>query len=221
MASQDEIDALAHRLRELVRLKGGNQAVSDRADIPLSTLNTYLSGRAEPKITVFRRLAATLGVSVDQLLDLGSHTLAAGTQPGDPDTCSIPLLDITASAGPGAENADVEIVGHVPFSRAELRRLGVSPDEAHAIRSRGDSMEPTIADGALVLINRRVRRVRDDGIYAIVVDGDARLKRVQKRVDGGLVLTSDNDRYNQEVLGPGSAERLIVEGRAFWSGGKL
>jgi phage repressor protein C with HTH and peptisase S24 domain len=82
-------------------------------------------------------------------------------------------------------------------------------------------MSPRIADGALVLIDSSRNRVQDDGIYAIVLDGDVRLKRIQKSAVGALKLISDNTVYPPEILSGLDARQLVIAGKVFWSGGEL
>ncbi len=59
-------------------------------------------------------------------------------------------------------------------------------------------MEPTIPNGALALI-RQQPDVEDDGIAAVLIDGEATLKRIQH--DGKhVILIPDNKDYNAIVL---------------------
>lgn len=59
-------------------------------------------------------------------------------------------------------------------------------------------MEPTIPNGALALI-RQQPDVEDDGIAAVLIGGEATLKRIQH--DGKhVILIPDNKDYNAIVL---------------------
>lgn len=277
----DDRDGFLRRLKAAVRLGGGNAAVAKAADMPLSTLNTWLSGKAEPKLGPLVRIARVCGTTVDALagfeddgrarrsealrdaldraggagmvaralhvseimwrrylagelepprdllerlerlagLEAGALSAGARTVGREPDAdvVCLPVLDVRAAAGPGAINEGAVVARRVPFSRVVLSRLGASPERVHGIVAAGDSMEPTIADGAMVLIDTARTALDQDGIYALVVDDQARLKRVARQTDGSVLLISDADRYPPERLDRDTASRLQVVGRAIWT----
>ena len=74
------------------------------------------------------------------------------------------------------------------------RRL--SPSSLSAIFIRGDSMEPTIPDGATILVDSSRIEPLDGKIYVIRIDDRLWVKRVQWIPSGGLRLISDNRTYD-------------------------
>ena len=79
-------------------------------------------------------------------------------------------------------------------------------------------MQPTMRAGSLLIVNHTVDRLSGDGIYAIQLDGDLYVKRVQRMLGGGFVISSDNKEYrDQEVRNP-EAVGLIVIGAVVWHG---
>lgn len=144
---------------------------------------------------------------------------------GMPDFAPVPILDAAVAAGGGAENADEPVIAHLAFRRDWLRRIGVSPTAAVIARARGRSMEPTIHDGDMVLIDRgastlpaRPRDASDQRparIYALRDDGGARVKRLDLAAPGVLALMSDNPDHPPEFR-PVSEVQII--GRVVWWG---
>lgn len=61
-----EVQERAKRLRIAVRAAGGNQAIADRAGMPVGTLNRYIAGR-DMKASAMVALAEACGVSLDWL----------------------------------------------------------------------------------------------------------------------------------------------------------
>jgi phage repressor protein C with HTH and peptisase S24 domain len=61
-------------------------------------------------------------------------------------------------------------------------------------------MEPTLGAHDLLLIDRSVQTVKQDAIYAFAVDGELRIKRIQRLFDGSLVIKSDNPGYSARTL---------------------
>ncbi len=80
-------------------------------------------------------------------------------------------------------------------------------------------MEDTISDGDLLLVNTQEPRIKDNAIYAISVNGDLIVKRVQRRLDGTIMVMSDNPRYRPEEVPPHTADQLRVIGQVVWHGG--
>lgn len=133
----------------------------------------------------------------------------------------LPQLDVVASAGPGFENMHPYEIDALPFPRSWLRRLGVPEPHARFIDCRGDSMEPTILDGAIVLVDTRFQQPRGDGIYVLVDGPNVRIKRIALGFQNAIVLISDNERYASETLAPPDAEALRIAGKVVWAGGEI
>lgn len=134
----------------------------------------------------------------------------------------VPRYDVAASMGNGSVIHSEQVVDHLAF-RAEWVRteLGTSPKNLILISAIGDSMEPSLRAGDLLLIDRSVESVRQDAIYAIAHDGELRIKRIQRLFDGTLIIKSDNPKYQPENITPEQAERMRIVGRVVWSGRRM
>ncbi len=85
-----------------------------------------------------------------------------------------------------------------------------------SVRVAGDSMQPSLLHGDEIIIDRQVCRVDVSGIYVIALRGDLLVKRIQRKLDGSLVVKSDNPAYEPEVIDASSAEEFRVVGRLVW-----
>lgn len=125
---------------------------------------------------------------------------------------------IKASAGNGSgmqSNEPTEV--HMLFSPVYMRRhFGRSGEGFAMIYVKGDSMQPGLLDGDEIVIDTRHKRVDRDGIYVITLRGDLKVKRIQQRLDGSLVVKSDNPAYEAECIAAAQAEEFMVEGRLVW-----
>jgi hypothetical protein len=136
---------------------------------------------------------------------------------------SVPRLDVDASAGPGALEAEGKRLGRIGFDGAWLRRLGLAGGSAgrlSVIRVDGDSMSPTLADGDEILVDRDdgPGRLRD-GIYVLKIEETLVVKRLALGPGGRLSVRSDNDAYpGWPDLAPGAID---VVGRVVWVGRRL
>lgn len=106
----------------------------------------------------------------------------------------------------------------VAFRTEWLTRLGLSPAYTEVLLACGDSMDPTISDGDLLLIDRRATRIAESGIYVLMIGGAVSVKRVQIRRDGTAVLISDNARYENESITASEVQRTQAVGRVRWFG---
>ena len=223
----DALQGFAARLKAAVQRGGGPKAVSEAASVPLSTLNTYLAGSAEPKITIAVRLAQALAVPLSDLLDdaaegegPGNQTSRLGIQ-AQAEAAAIPMLDLYVSAGPGYENEPAKSAEVMWLPRSLLRALGVREKYARFMVARGDSMIPTIKDGALVLVDTSFSRAKDEGIYVVLVGNGLRIKRIAFGWQGSINLLSDNDQYPPEKVDAPEAEALRIMGKVVWAGGEI
>jgi phage repressor protein C with HTH and peptisase S24 domain len=216
-----EILANVPNMSELSRISGINRRSLDR----------YRDGM-EPSLNVAAKLARALNLPLDALV-YGVSDQHASESPGkargndewlrrgeDSNLVYVPLSTAVASAGAGIANDGVEEARRLPFSRSLLREHGIAPDNAHFVTARGDSMEPTIQDGGIVLFDASRRSLHDPGVYVLTVYGDLLIKRVQPTTRG-LILISDNERYKPETIERGDLDSVNVVGKVFWVGSKL
>ncbi|HSH71562.1 MAG TPA: LexA family transcriptional regulator [Methylophilaceae bacterium] len=132
-------------------------------------------------------------------------------------------FDIQASAGPGAMVYEERVIGHIEVARSWLRDiLHAEADSVAMITVDGESMEPTLHHGELVLIDLRKNIFHDNAVYAIQIGGRLMIKRVQVKFDGTVVIRSDNPLYEPEILTSDAASQLHVVGRLIpWKFGKF
>lgn len=113
---------------------------------------------------------------------------------------ALPLLDDAVAAGTPREIEDAHVEGVCVIHR----HWCPNPRESVFVRVKGDSMEPTIPEGAFVCIDAAVHDVAEmlGRVVVIVVEGfGATIKRLQRTERGELVgipdhLTPDNRPIN-------------------------
>ncbi len=239
---------LGTRLAQVVKFYQSRKSAADAAEISVDQLLAYERGKNEPKFSVLARLAAPVGVSLDWLATgrVPVHTVERLAQfeadaGGDTDAKSdkasesriksadqldgrfvlVPRYDIHASAGAGAMVHSEQVVDYIAFKRDWVSRtLRVAADALALIEVVGDSMETTIGDGDLLLVNTSVPHVRDNAIYVLSIGDDLIVKRIQRHLDGSLTVKSDNKRYEPEEVPASLASTLRIVGQVVWHGRK-
>lgn len=146
-----------------------------------------------------------------------------GPQPPPGEFVYFPRFSVEAAAGAGAVNHAEDVVEMLAFRRDWVRReLRTEPKNLVLISVRGDSMAPTLEAGDVILVDSAHVRVETNAIYAFVSDEQGlRVKRLQRRDDGSMVVKSDNPAYEPEVLSKRQAAGMVVTGRVVWMGRRL
>jgi len=141
----------------------------------------------------------------------------------------IPLLEAEAAAGISGAIPDDSVKDRYPFKRSWIRKIARGPGKDRVgkivlIRARGQSMQPTINDGELVLVNLRDRyEIKNDAIYVMrAPDGGILIKRLITIPDGFICL-SDNKTFKpfEVKLKPSESIDNYVLGRVCWLGREL
>lgn len=134
----------------------------------------------------------------------------------------VPRYDVAGSMGNGALIHSEQIVDHLAFKADWVRlELGANPKNLVLISAVGDSMEPTLRPGDLLLVDRSENGVKQDAIYAIALGGELRIKRVQRLFDGRLIIRSDNPGYQPEEIAPSITDTVNIIGRVVWAGRRM
>lgn len=174
-----------------------------------------------------KRLASFLNVSVSVLTGDGMGETPAGAilpsqSPEDaPDGYTrIPIYSIHAGCGEKGSSQIAELItGFVCVADWFLRTLAgvTSIKNLTILPSTGDSMEPTIANHSLVIIDKNQCQINRDGIYCIRADEQLLIKRVQRNIDRSLTLISDNKAYESIRVDADTLERTEIIGRVVYS----
>ncbi len=107
-------------------------------------------------------------------------------------TRQIEVVEVAAAAGAGVEAAEEQVVGALAFRRDWLESRGLDPTQCVVISVRGASMEPTLPEGARILVNRSSRQPRVNRLYVLRAGDGLIVKRAGKDREGGWLLVSDN-----------------------------
>ena len=143
----------------------------------------------------------------------------------DEDFAFIPFYDAHGSCGDGYNNGDhVVIKSELAFKRTWLKAENLQEKDLAIITAKGDSMSPTISDGAILLINSNYKRLESGRVYAIVVNDEVRVKRLFIGISGDCRIASDNPNktlYPDETINAEALANLHIIGRVVWTGGML
>lgn len=118
----------------------------------------------------------------------------------DEDLVKIPLLDVKASAGLGFVNYQEDIKDYVGIPARFLG--GYLPKNVALLFADGDSMEPIMHSGDLLLVSPKDKELISDRVYIIKVFDELRVKILIRKVNGNIIIKSENERYGSEEISP-------------------
>jgi len=200
-----------------------------------SAFRKWLKGEAEPSRERLVALAdaaqvgiawLTKGEGPESTFDAGEAAQrrprsANHTVTNEADFLLLPKRPEAVAAGPATP---IPPTGseYIAFKHEWLRSVfGVEPEDLSLEVAIGESMQPTIHDGDLLLIDTSDRHFRNFGIYVMEIEGERLVKRVQRKLDGTLLLISDNEIYETDRISPERAVDVVVLGRVVWAAGRI
>lgn len=147
----------------------------------------------------------------------------------DGNLVQIPQFDTRVAAGAGLVPAEEKVIAHFAVDRDWLRRLlpawAIGGAVVGILEGQGDSMQPTIRDGDLIMVanDPPAWAIERGGIFVILHHDELRIKRLQRIArTGDIRIISDNPAYEPEIVERDRIEfDLRVLAQVFFSGGSL
>ncbi len=105
-------------------------------------------------------------------------------------------MRVVASAGHGSSVLKEEIKEQMTLSSALMRGLRLTAGETYLMYARGESMEPLIKGGELLICSTAERHLKgQDGVYVVRLEGDVLVKHVQRLPGNRVRIFSENRNY--------------------------
>ena len=212
------------------------------SEASVDQLTSWKFGRTRPDFFALQRLCDASGDSITWLATGAGHRdssrdwsqgertqqeQASGSmlQIVDPKALDdgalilVPRLDVEASAGAGMVVDEDDVSEMVAFDPRWLRARSITPQAARIITARGDSMEPTIRSGDLLVVDTAIETAVDSGVYVVSYAGALVVKRLFLLHTGAIILSSDNKVAGRDEEIPAhSLDQLRIAGRVMWYG---
>lgn len=118
--------------------------------------------------------------------------------PEDPQLVQIRRVRLRLQAGINGFQVDSEPESGIAifFTKEWMQERGYFPEDLIAVKVRGNSMDPTVTDGATVVINTADKAPRDGKVYAFNYEGECVIKRLVRDI-GEWFIASDNPDQRQ------------------------
>ncbi len=196
------------RLRILVQRSGGTKQVALRSGVALSTLGSYLAG-GEMKLSTAMQLCAACNTTLAWLV--GDDSMIAG--PAAPQHRSLVGIRIMRSGSD--DHSGPPLMVSSDWLRA---RLDCAPERMIGLEVHGSAMEPTLHHGDLLLVDTGLSAVSSLALHVLEIKGELLVRRLERCLDGSLVVHTDNPRFTPRTISPEQHDALKLVGRVIWKG---
>ena len=190
--------SIGKNIKALREKRGWTQAeLAARLGVSDKTVSSWEIDRTEPKMGKVEALALVLGCLKTDII--GEDTAIKKNKPNTTTAVRIPVYGNVAAGIPLEMITD--IVDWEEISAAMMN----GDSEFFALRIHGDSMEPRIKDGDVVIVRKQNDAETGDVVIAAVNGDSATCKRLRKLRDG-IELIPSNPSYepfyfsNQEII---------------------
>jgi len=136
---------------------------------------------------------------------------------------NLPFYEVKASAGDGLLVESEKQTHLISFKPEWLNKeIGVNANDVFLMLVDGDSMYPTLKNGAMIMVNKYFNGL-SDGIYVLRHDSNLLVKRLQLLPAGIIKVISDNNMYEPWEIKKDHINGNEIEliGRVVWSGQRM
>ena len=173
-------------------LKLTKRELAKRIGVHESSINKYEKGLVDIPLSKISELARVLKVTEAYLMGWEEKS----EQP--PQGLQIPVLGTVAAGIPISAVEDI-------LDYEEIPQSWENQGEFFGLRIKGDSMQPKMDDGDVVIVRQQSDANSGDTVIALVNGDDATCKKLQK-TENGIMLVSTNPNYlpmfftNEEIV---------------------
>lgn len=157
------------------------QDMCDALGVKYTTFTDWVKGNSYPRIDKIELMANYFGISKADLVE---------ERPINKSGKSAVTINVYGRVAAGIPLEMIEDIIDTEEITEELARTG----EFFALQIRGDSMEPRMKEGDVVIVRRQDDAESDDIVIATVNGTDATCKRLKKYAEG-IALIATNPAY--------------------------
>ncbi len=197
---------IGERLKEIRKSLNLNQRqLADIFGVKQGAVSKIENGTQKLDAYMLSLLMEKYDIRIKWLLS-GTGTDAPPTDKQDCDFSSIPLVNVQLSAGDGSFVTSEEVKEYCKFRKDWLSNTVTSTKNTILVGVTGNSMEPTIYNGDVVMIDTGRTHIYEGEMYALRMDNTVMIKRLSHRPGDKIMIMSDN----KEEYPPYEAKRKEI-----------
>ena len=180
--TKDQREIFAENLTRLVNgSKLPQSEIAKRINVSPQTFNTWIQGKAIPRMGKIQLLADYFKIEKSDLIEEKSNiTISQGIK--------IPVLGSVPAGVPITAVEDI-------LDYEEIPQLWANQGEFFALKIKGDSMEPRMQSGDVVIVRQQSSADSCDKVIVLINGDEATCKKLEK-TSNGIMLISTNTKYS-------------------------
>lgn len=199
MPEDDYRKIFSKNLKYYMSLNNKNQMdLMNDLSLSSSTVSNWCTGLKLPRMDKIQLLADYLKINKSDLLEDKSALFSKRKR----TAVAINVLGRVAAGIPLEAVEDI-------IDTEEITEEMASTGEFFGLKIQGDSMEPKISNGDVVIVRQQNDADSEDIVIAMVNGNDAVCKRLKKYA-GGIMLLSNNPKYDPMIFTDKEIEELPV-----------
>jgi len=202
---EDKLKAIfADNLKRWLQKRNKSQVdLAKRMNVSSPTVSDWVNGKKMPRADKLQSIANWLSIDLTDLL-MDRESSSNWRKFSNGSAVRIPVLGRVAAGIPLMAAENVIDWEEIP---AEMARDG----EYFALYIYGDSMEPRMCKGDIIVIRKQSDADDGDIVIALIDGQDACCKRLRKYEDGTIALVSTNPAYKPLYFTPEEQRQTPVE----------
>lgn len=181
--SEEQIQSIfSKNLKYYLKLRNKTQLDLAKAiGVSNTTINNYVKGYNTPRMDKIDKICTYLNIERSNLLEDNEKRNIK------PQGIKIPVLGTVAAGIPISAVEDI-------LDYEEIPQSWQNQGEFFGLKIKGDSMEPRMESGDVVIVKQQSDANSGDTVIVLVNGDDATCKRLEK-TDNGIMLVSTNPKY--------------------------
>ena len=167
------------------------------------------------------KAAAFLGVNAEWLTtgrgEMLDNGITAIYQEEDIPAGFVEIPEYRVECGAGHRDAPTFEVAtdskRAIYRREWFEERHLNPEKCKRLKVHGDSMVPILFDGDSILCDCSVTHIVSGKIYAFCFGDEVRVKRLFTKLNGGLIVHSENPQERDEEISPDEMDLFYLVGR--------
>lgn len=183
------------------------ETLAEACGVSQSYISMLLANKKNPSVPLLNRITEFFNTDIADFFRQPSCVFD--------DFFLVPMLSARPKAGSGGLETDSEFMGWYSFKRNFLERKG-NPLKMYLFRVVGDSMEKTLLEDDVVLVDTSQAGIVTGKIFLIRLGPELMVKRLETR-PGMVKVISDNDHYSPIEITSADSQDMEIFGKMVWS----
>lgn len=215
---------IGQRLREIRTQSALTiEELSKMINIAPKTISNYERGERQASVEYLTLLYEHLNACLEWIVS-GKGPMFFDIESGQKvfmdNITYIPIYDIKTAAGHGCIIENETVIGHYPFEKEWFNKNILAPKNTLVMfEVKGESMEPSIKDGDLIMVDTSNKTIRD-GVFVVRFDNSLVVKRLELMPNNKLQVKSDNPEFSTFTVDLHESGIAVI-GKVIWHGKKL